>query len=87
MAHMLESQFIKTPSELDFFSFLSESASNTEKGIGLKFKDAKMLKSVVMWRYFVYSVVLIKPELCHIKGSKYCVDTEGGGKRTLGEKT
>lgn len=85
---MLESEFIKTRSELDFFFFffLSESALNTEKGTGLKFKDAQTLKSVVMWRYNVHSVALIKPELCHSKGSKCCLDTEAGGREPSGRK-
>lgn len=46
MAHMLGSKVIKTHFELDFFSPLNP--LQTEEGIGLKFKDAQTLKSVVM---------------------------------------
>lgn len=84
MAHMLGSKVIKTHFELD--PPPPESASNTEKGIGLKFKDAQTLKSVVMRGCNVHSVALMKPKLSHTKGSKCCVDTEGGGREPSGRK-
>lgn len=85
MAHMLGSKVIKTHFELDFFFSLESTSNRRRHWLEIQgCTDAEECGDARMCN--VHPVVLIRPELCHTKGSKCCVHTEGGGREPSGRK-
>lgn len=70
-----------------FFSYQIKFESEMEESICLEMRGCTEPQKCDDTGCNFQPVGLIQPELCHTKVSQCCVDREGGGERTLREKT